>query len=165
MSDQSWLSDRIFPGYRIRTPRKSRRSGSKNPEEIPSAKFRKSKNPGDRDRDFEIPKIRGIGISFCWNFFNTRDSGFFLISEFLFSGLMQNPRDSGFFRGFCNFGISLEFFYPGIGIFSWDGILQQKANSGLDDLEGSTKFVIVFNYKSSLYFGSSLPTFILLTKN
>ena len=109
MSDQSWLSDRIFPGYRIRTPRKSRRSGSKNPEEIPSAKFRKSKNPGDRDRDFEIPKIRGIGISFCWNFFNTRDSGFFLISEFLFSGLMQNPRDSGFFRDFVTSGYPWNF--------------------------------------------------------
>jgi len=59
---------------------------SENPEnpEIPSKKF---------NRDF-IPGIRD---------FNLRDSGFFLISGFLFPGFSKNLRNAGFFefRDFC----------------------------------------------------------------
>ena len=116
ISNQSWLRDGIFSGSRIPIPNfyfgldrkilkipKSRGSGSRfeNSEKIPKEK---SKNPGDRDRDFKISKksrkIRESG---------NRDWALKIPIKFL------SP-------GFFTFGISRYFLSPGSGFLfvGWD---------------------------------------------
>ena len=83
MSDQSWLRDRIFRDPEFRLPG----SGSKNPEEIPSAKSRKSQHSGDKDRDLKIPrKIRKSGH---WDFLFL---GFFESADFFLDNGIFSPK-------------------------------------------------------------------------
>ena len=72
----------------------------KNPEKIPSAKSRKSQNPGDRD-SFSL----GIFIPEIRNFFQSRDfypghSGFFSISGFYPRDFRKIPEIYAKFPGF-----------------------------------------------------------------
>ena len=68
----------------------------------------------------EFLKIPGIQDFVKFRVYNSRDSGFFLVTAFQSLGFMRNPRDLGFFPSG----------YPEDRPFSWDGISRQKANSG-----------------------------------
>ena len=100
-------------------------------------KSQKSRNPGDRDQDLKVRrnpgrKIRdfsnlGILIPGIRDFY---PRGFRKIPGVYSKSLGFLSSGFGFFSGFFAFGIYRGFFIPWIRIFSWDGISQQKANSG-----------------------------------